>query len=276
MALWFGAASPPVPGSLRRSRRLLSIAGRTGQRSVALGALLLLGSSLTASAIVHNTLPTITSATLSSVSVSEGAEIVVNVQFTDPDPEDRHPIIVRWDIEPGTGGNWRGKEEVLLPPGQFSFQTTAKIADDGHDVNGNPSPIKLEVWVSDEQPGNDNYDGAGEVVKQFYITVQNVAPYIRDQTVKVTKGSGKSAGAVVVEGRFDEPGRDTVHVAANWGDGSPSKPKSISECTVDQQTRTFSCEHTYATSPARTYQITLRAVDEDGGEDTATTSVQMP
>ena len=52
--------------------------------------------------------------------------------------------------------------------------------------------------------------------------------------------------------------------------------KAAMPCTVSEKGKTFRCEHTYPVSGAKTYQITLTARDDDGGEDTATYSIQVP
>jgi hypothetical protein len=263
-----------LPASIRpwlhQSRGLFKIPIRTGQVAAALGSVLMFGTALNAMAIVHNTYPSITTATLNPGSIDEGDTSTFTVTFADPDPEDRHRVYLDWDI---TGEQLR--ENFLLPPGQFSFQTTHKFLDGRRSANGIVYPVKVRVWVGDEQPGNDNYDGAGDDGAEREITVNNVAPVINNHTLNVTKAPGKS-GAVAVEGQFTEPGADTVHVTANWADGAPGHPKSITPCTVNQHAKTFRCEHTYATSPAKTYQIALKAQDEDGGEHTVTHAVQIP
>ena len=268
---------PFIHHALRRGRRLLSCSNRPAQLSAALGAALLLSSALSVSAIVPNTKPVIIGATVSDLDINEGDTVNVNVVFWDPDAEDRHPVLVRWDWLPvgGYGGTWTEKR-ALLAPGVSEYQTTATFVDDRKGNSGNPVPIKLQVWVSDEQPGNDNYDGAGSVGKDIMVMVHNVAPSITERAVTVTKPVTKG-GPVVVEGAFTEPGQDTVRVNANWGDAAtPQQAKAAAPCTVNEQAKTFRCEHTYAVSGAKSYQLTLTARDDDGGEDTSTRTIQMP
>jgi hypothetical protein len=266
---------PSIPPSslqlaLQQSPRLRSIFRCSGQRSLVLGAALLLGSTLTVAATA-NTTPTLTNVTLSKSIVDEGESFTISGTIVDPDPGEIHTLY----IYPGRPSFDQVKVE--LPAGQLSFQVPYTYTDDrGQNAPDGNIPIsrEIKVWVSDDNPPNDNDEEAGETNQILTIGVRNVAPVINSHTLNVTKAGGKS-GVVVVEGQYTEPGLDTVQVSANWGDGLVGAGKLLPACDVNHHTKTFRCEHTYKPGPAKTYQITLRARDDDGGEDTATTSVQI-
>jgi hypothetical protein len=251
---------------LKRNRPALALASRVSQRSVVLGAVLLLGSSLTVLATANDR-PNITSLTVSPAEINEGEAVTINVTFTDADVTDHHTLAIGWND--GTP-----HQKVQLPLGQYSYQLTRTYPDNLKGVS-----TGFFVRVMDHQlpiGSNDNTEGHGSDRWGHALAVNNVAPVINSHTVRVNKTPGKSS-AVVVEGTYTEPGTaDPVDIIANWGDGAPGQPKSMSACTVNQHAKTFRCEHTYATSPARTYQITLKAQDDDGGEHSVTHAIQIP
>ncbi len=104
------------------------------------------------------------------------------------------------------------------------------------------------------------------------MTVTNVAPQITAVTLDQT--AIDEGGTVTVNGTFTDAGiLDTHTVQVDWGDGT-----SATSSTVDQAAGTFTAVHTYADDdPSGTssdpYAINVTLSDDDGGTDTAPTTV---
>jgi hypothetical protein len=262
--------------ALDHSRRLLSRCGGVARGSMVFGALLLVGSTVSVVATT-NTAPEMTSLTLSALTINEGDTVTLTGTFTDPDVADGHNVLIYWhDYDSGP----TQKQKILLAPGQLSFQVQHTYTD------GRQAHVTATVY--DRQLPADSNDNVGgpfgwdSMNVGSYLTVNNVAPSFVDRSVKVAKARG-TAGTVVVEGQYTDPGADTVTVVATWGDGAPGAPKAITPCSVNLASHTFRCTHAYSLPSlpvVKSYAITLKASDGigygDGGEDTFNTSVQFP
>ena len=251
---------PSLQLVLQPSPRLRSIFRCAGQRSLVLGAALLLGSTLGVVATA-NTPPTWTNVSLSASVIDEGQEVSVAGAFTDPDDTDSHSIQIDWR-EPGTD-----QQKIDLPPGQTSFQVTHRFKD-----NRNLVPVR--VTVIDHQPGvepNDNTSGIGYDTEELPLTVQNVAPSFA-KAIEVKKFA-LQPGKVVLEGNVVDPGTDTLEVSAAWGSSQQFPTLGIAPCSLVKGH--FRCENTYPSTP-RTYNVTVRVHDEDGGEKSQGVRVEIP
>jgi hypothetical protein len=251
--------------ALHRPRRLPASLYRTGRRSAVLGALLLAASTVTALATANNP-PHIASATINPSTLSKGQSAVLDVSFTDLDPNDYHTVRVKWH-DNNSGPHLA--EVIQLPPGQYSFQRTHTFVGP---VSG-PSGSKVQVTVYDRQtaPGapNDNTEGAGQDVAfvpvTVYNTAENLPPRFLDDTIQVTR----KGTFVTVEGDVEDPdalAADLVYVTAAWNDvGAPGSP----DCTVGLYGKGhFHCEHKYRPSFApKNYTIDLTVKDARGGVD---------
>ncbi len=256
-----------VQHTLHQSRRLRSVIGCAGQRSLVLGAALLLGSTLTVAATA-NTTPTLTNLTLSKATVGEGEAFTINGTIVDPDPGEVHTLY----IYPGRPTFEMVKVE--LPAGQLSFQVPYTYPDDrGENApDGNiPTARDIKVWVSDDNPPNDNDEEAGETYQLLTIGVNNVAPSFA-KGVEVKKFA-LQPGKVAIEGTVVDPGTDTLEVSADWGSSQQLPRLAPSPCSTTKNH--FRCEHTYSATP-RTYTVTLRVQDDDGGHTTQGVRVQIP
>ena len=254
--------------ALDRTRLRPASLGRTARWPLALGALLLAASTATVLATA-NTPPTITSATVTPTVLNEGQSATLTVAFTDPDPGDLHTVRVKWH------DNWGvipSAEIIQLPAGQKSFTLPHTFKDSSQ----GPSGTQVQVTVYDRQtsPGspNDNSEGAGQDVIFVPIQVNNVAPSFVTSSITVKK---KGKRQVVVEGDVVDPGiRDVMQVNASWSDPND---RGWTVCSLSKSNRHFLCEHTYGASvPAGPYSIVLSVKDDDGGEATHQTSVQLP
>jgi hypothetical protein len=258
-----------VQQAVSHTRRSFALSARAGRRSLALGAVLLIGSTVTVLATA-NMPPHITGITLTPNvgMIDEGQSVTVNVTWTDPDPNDMHTVYFDW--YKGSLGKFQ------VPAGTSSFQTTLTFNDDSYDKVSIPSVF---VRVADRQfpvgQPNDNREAKSQDSSQFPLKVNNVAPTFAHapQPVKLRNEPGK----VTIQGDITDPGADdTEQVFVIWdtsmphiGDGQP--------CTVNK--RHFTCEHTYPVSKpvvAKTYNLKLTVRDDDGGQNVANTSVQIP
>jgi hypothetical protein len=256
-----------------RARRLQASVLGAGRRSVVLGALLLTASTVTVLATA-NTLPTITSLTLNRTVVDEGQPVILSGTFTDPDAADRHTLKIDW-------GGAEPTQRIELPAGQLSFQVSHTYSDDL--VIDNTPLHRFRVIVADHQlpvgtPPNDNNTGSIGQVAGFVpsLQVKNVAPSLVNITVTKQPTRDLRTVLAVVVGDIIDPGADTHQVAALWGDEPRlPQPPTRTPCTVTG--RRFRCEHTYTRGASdRTFTISLRVGDDDGGLGNATTSVQIP
>jgi hypothetical protein len=246
------------------ARQLLVSSSRLGRRSAALGALLLIGSTVTVLATA-NTPPTITSLTVTPSVLNEGQTVTLSGTFTDPDVGDFHTVRIGWRDSPDITSGFR--QQVQLAPGQTTFQVTHTYTD-----NVAPTTIKVSVIDRRDPPGsNDNTPGAGGTDFGFVpIEVRSVPPRFVDSSIVGTA----SAGGVVVEGDFTDPGTDdTIQVTATIGGPFATVPMS---CSLGKGGRHFRCEYTHRPSLApRTYTVNLRVSDDDGGQDTHTMTVRF-
>jgi hypothetical protein len=247
--------------TLARSRSSLAISVRTGRRSLALGTVLVLGSTLTVLATA-NTPPTLTSLNVSSPSVNEGSDVTINGTFTDPDATDGHNALIWWPD--GT------KQKVEIPVGQMSFQATRKMPDNG----GNHVTVELR----DRQlapHANDNSEGQGKDAQSVPLEVNNVAPTF-GQKPQVERFRGEPT-KVRIKGTIVDPGADNVQVYARWNPSLPSIGDG-QQCTMTTK-RAFECEHTYPApmiGQPKTFSVKLLVRDDDGSQSITTTDVTVP
>jgi len=248
----------PLRGAGTYGRQFLLALAQRGRRSVVLGAVLLIGSAVTALGTA-NTDPQFTSLTASASIIDEGQTIVLRGTFTDPDTADAHGAHIHWN-----GANDNTNEKLLLPPGQLSFEVSHRYVDD-------LPPTTIKVWLFDRQlpiHTNDNTNGPFGTDVGFTSTIQvrNVAPRFVDASIVGTA----TASGVVVEGDFTEPGADTIQLTGAIG--SPIYPPNQLQmtCAISGKGELhFRCQ--YAQQPnaqARTYDVHLKLRDDDGGQDT--------
>jgi hypothetical protein len=252
--------------ALARARGLFADTVRLGRRPVTLGALLLVIGSTATVVAGTNTSPTITSLTVSSAVVDEGQTVTLFGRFSDPDVADRHTLKIRWhDGSP--------KEAIQLPAGPTSFTVTHTYLD-----NLPPSyPQQIFLTLYDRtSPGGqsptDNTEGSGQVYGTVPIQVRNVAPRFVTGSIVGTA----TAGGVVVEGDFTDPGSADV-IQLTGAVGNPDLPnQNPMACTIGPGERHFRCQ--YAQQPnlaAKTYNVALIVRDDDGGRSTHTMSVRF-
>ena len=254
----------PLRRAGTRGRRFFLALTHGGRRSVVLGMVLLIGSTVTAVGTA-NTAPVFTSLTASPSIINEGQKITLNGTFTDPDTADAHGLMIYW-----LGDSANFKEKLELPQGQLSFQISHTYTDDLP-----PTSIKV-VLFDRQQPihSNDNIPGLGgdDTEHLPVIQVKNVAPRFVDSSVVGTA----SASGVVVEGDVVEPGADGLQVTGAVGNPIYPPGQIPMTCAIGKGERHFRCEHSHQPNiQARTYNVNLTLRDDDGGQDTHTMSVHF-
>jgi hypothetical protein len=256
-----------------RYRDTLTISSRSGRRSLALGAVMMLGSAMTVLA-TGNTPPTNLTLTASPATINEGDTITLTGSFTDPDVTDYHTLRIKWR-------DTNAVQKVQLAPGVTTFQATHTYTVSGeHGVPYEWKPT-VEVWDRQspgEQSPNDNMGLGGEDFAWATFTINNVAPtFAHNVTAHALHGTPYT---LVAEGDIVDPGTsDPVEVYAKW-DGAPNGKLGLGEpCTMTNATRHFRCERSYAVQPGPTSKpksVTLTARDDDGGQTTVTKAIQFP
>lgn len=237
---------------LQQSTRMLAISSSARRRVAALGALLLVGTTVTALATA-NTPPTLNPLQLSQSQINEGGSVTLSGTFSDPDPADIHVISIHWND--GPAGNAENSQKIVLNPGVFTFQATHTYKDDFDGL--------VYVIVQDHQlpiHSNDNSGDSSGASRAVKLVVKNVAPTMSDITV------GGRARTYVIEGKISDPGSDTEQVFANWSGNILTRFQA--NCEINR--RSFRCEHTYPVSATVPTQIRLTVKDDDGGQSPET------
>ncbi|MHC4511796.1 MAG: PKD domain-containing protein, partial [Planctomycetota bacterium] len=189
---------------------------------------------------------------LSATNAGEGDFVRLTGTLVDPGILDSFVLEVDW----GDGA----LETFNLVAGTTDFELVHAYADD--DPSGTPADDYLiDAVVTD--------DDAGEDSASALVTVTNVAPSIAG--LGLAHPSIDESGLIVLSGAFTDVGiPDTHTVTIDWGDGNTST------ADVDAASRTFTATHRYVDddptgTSADDYTITATVVDDDGGEDTAST-----
>jgi Ca2+-binding RTX toxin-like protein len=111
-------------------------------------------------------------------------------------------------------------------------------------------------------------DGA-ETITTFELIVENVAPQfevVGNDADSFEKRSEPDS-TVQLFGSFSDPGIfDTHEVIVDWNDGS-----ELESVLVDQFNNAFAGEHAY--EQGGIYEVSITLIDDDGGMDTAVTTV---
>jgi hypothetical protein len=264
-----------VQGVLGRARRLPAVVGRTGRRSVALGAVLLVGSSASVWATA-NTPTTITSMTANASSLNAGQALVITGAFTDPDVGDAHTVFVYWNDGVISQGQ---AEKVQLAPGQHSFVLSHTY----------PIPVaaSIQVYVGDRQQPfhtNDNTNGEGRDSRRFPLLVSpstsppkptpDLAPSFIASSIKVTKAPGQT-GLVTIEGDWNDGDDTTGTVTFIPSDEQP--PRGLPACTSTGHH--FKCIYQYQVpKPVQPtpWIFALDVSDGRGGNAVYKGNVQIP
>jgi hypothetical protein len=199
-----------------------------------------------ASVMVNNVAPIVTSLIPSANSISENGSVTLTGTFTDPGVLDTHSVIINW-------GDGSASTQLELGANVLGFSVTHQYSDD--DPTGTGSDVKtIAVTVIDK----DGATGAGST----NVTVNNVAPVITGVTGPVSPLSVGVSTSVIVN-YTDIGSQDTHTCAFSWGDGATSTSSTPGE---------GSCADSHVYSTAGVYTVNITLTDDDTG--TATTQYQ--
>lgn len=188
--------------------------------------------------------------------INENGVATLSLTFDDPDAGDAHTIFVDW--------NDGSTQTFNLAAGQTSFSTTHQYLDDN--LPG-PATADYDVTVRVTDSANEFSEATAK------ITVNNVAPS-NLQLAPITPINEN--GVATLKLTFDDPGsQDTHTVEVNWGDGSP-----VQVYNVPTGDRNFTATHQYlddspTATPSDNYTVSVRLVDDDLGDTTATTTATV-
>ena len=180
---------------------------------------------------VSNVAPTVTAPTDQSSNEGDNASFSLG-SFADPGADSPWAVDVNW----GDGSSHT----------TFSKTATGSLGSQSHTYADNGS-YTVTVKATDKDGASDS--------KTFKITVANVSPTITSATFAGSSvGCGTNNATLNVT--FTDPGADTWNASIDWGDGS-----AVQQLT--NVSKTFSANHTYASSGVYTAKVTV--TDDDGG-----------
>jgi hypothetical protein len=272
----FGAS---IQGALKRACRLPATVQRSGRRSVALGAVLLVASTATVLATA-NTPVTITALTANTSQLNAGEALILTGTFADPDPGDAHTVFVYWHDDVMPVGQ---AEKIQLAPGQHAFQLSHVY----------PVPVSqrtVHFTIGDRQQPyalphvNDNQTGEGRDHREIPIAVgpanptqtkqPDQQPRFVESSIKLTKTPGKT-GLVSIQGTWND-GDDNAGIVT-LVPSDEQLPKGLPACS--SAGHQFKCLYQFpVTSPAtpKTWVYALEVTDGHGGNGTYKGTVQIP
>ncbi|MEP4380244.1 MAG: PKD domain-containing protein, partial [Alphaproteobacteria bacterium] len=190
---------------------------------------------------------------IDSVTGDEGTAVTVTKDFTDVGVNDTHTATIDWGDGTVTTGTVTG-----TPGGSGTVTGNHVYADNGE--------YDVTVTVTDDDGGSDS--------DTLTATIGNVAP-------TVTLGAVDSIvedGVATLTATVADPGTaDTFRVDIDWGDGNIETITLPASATGSQ---TFSATHQYldddpTATLSDTYTIDVSVEDDDGGVDSASTTVQV-
>lgn len=198
------------------------------------------------------------------VTIDEGGQVSLSGFFDDPGWEDIHSAM--WDFGDGTTevASFSQRPCFTLYDVEPVFR---KYGDDG---------IYAACLIAEDDDG-----GVGSLC--INVTVDNVAPTVNplpSRTIKIGETISYNAFAI-------DPGSDDLTFIWNWGDGTPDRVMRYYNNGVGQDPYPSSGgNHPFSATDRSThiyenigsYVVTLRVIDDDGGETAvaATVTVSAP
>lgn len=175
----------------------------------------------------QNTPPMAPDLTINIDPIDEGGTVNASGQLVDPDTNDRLRLLVNWGD---------GTREVFQP-GRSLFSLNHRYRQDGNYT------ARFE-WLDQSGQGNS---------REFNISVNNIAPSLTLRTFRTT-----SSGVLLLSGWLSDAGNDGYAATIDYGDGSPTRSKSL------QRRDYFAVAHRYKTPGV--YTLTIRLRDAQGAE----------
>ena len=180
--------------------------------------------------------------------IDENGSAILRLTFDDPGTQDTHTVEIDW-------GDGSPVETVALSPGARSLVTSHQYLDD------NPTATSSDVYEIRVRVLDD--DG-GQTGVETQVLVRNVAP---DNVTILPVDAINENGSAILRLTFDDPGtQDTHTVEIEWGDGSPVETVALSPGarSLVLTSHQYLDDNPTAT-PADSYQIRVRVLDDDGG-----------
>jgi len=187
--------------------------------------------------------------------INENGVVTLSLGFNDPGTLDNHQVEIDW----GDGT----VETVSLAVGVRNLAKTHQYLDD------NPTGTSADIYTVNVKVRDD--DG-GQATASDIVQVSNVAP--SNVQIKPIAAINEN-GVATLELTFDDPGTlDSHTVEVNWGDGT------IETLNVTAGTRTLTATHQYLDdnptgTAADVYTVNVKVRDDDGGQATASSTVQV-
>ncbi|MBW1788200.1 MAG: tandem-95 repeat protein, partial [Deltaproteobacteria bacterium] len=202
-----------------------------------------------------NDAPEITSLVMDLIAIDENDTITLSGEFTDPDTNNTHTVMVNW----GDGTSTPATVNQLTG----TFTAMHPYLDDN--PTGTPQDsYTISATVTDDDTGSDSASTT--------VAVNNVVPVLALDAVSAILENG----VATLTGTITDPGTlDTFTLVVNWGDGSPVESFSYAAGTTS-----FNETHQYLDDdPSGTasdiYTIDLTVTDDDTGEGIASTSTNI-
>jgi hypothetical protein len=198
-----------------------------------------------ATVLVKNSPPTMTSLTVSPSTIAAGEIATVTGVFADLGIKDRHSVMVEW-------GDGDTTMYPRLDLSVYTFSYTHKY------LTGSPYPYTITAWVTDWDTGS--------VAASVPLTVlsANQAP----SNLLLAMSAVAEGGTSTLTASFVDPDpADTHSVTVNWGDGSAIDTLP----TLAAGVKTFSPTHTFVATG--TYTVTVVLNDSAGHSIKGTTPI---
>lgn len=198
-------------------------------------------------AVVENVAPTVT---LQANPATEGNTLLLNVSLSDPGQLDAQTLTVDW----GDGN----VETISVAAGTRSLVLAHTYLDDPAET---PDEYLVRVDVMDEDGGQ----GSAETT----VVVTNLPPVLSPLTLDSTViGEGAE---VTLTGLVNDPSPvDAIVLQIDWGDGQ------VDSLQLAPGQTSFALTHRYLDDLAGgLVPITVRAMDDDGGEAVTSTLVRV-
>ena len=188
--------------------------------------------------------------------INENGVATLNLTFDDPGTLDEHMVEVDW-------GDGSAVEVFTIPTGDRTFSATHKYFDD-NPTGTSSDQYQINVKLVD--------DDLGETTATAVATVNNVAPFnLQIQSLQpITEN-----GVVTLSLGFNDPGTlDNHQVEIDWGDGTVETVSLAVGVRNLAKTHQYLDDNPTGTS-ADIYTVTVKVRDDDGGQATASKTVQV-
>lgn len=173
--------------------------------------------------------PTITLLSITNINEGTTAKLVLN--FSDPDEDDTHTVIINW----GDGNT-----------NTYNLAAGELVLNESHFYNNNPETSQFTIHVT-LKDSTDMTESISTVV-----TVGNIAPTLNNMQILGTEFVKNISGNII------DPGvMDPMILQINWGDGTANSNLNLAAGST-----AFTITHVYADYGS--YNVSLRITDDAG------------